>query len=81
MSQQDKPENFVKNFAENFGKNFALNCPPPKRKTSPKTSLCRNPLLIKIYYRIVIYDRGAPCVDAIFLGIAYICPLKEGFTA
>ena len=30
---------------------------------------------------IVIYYRGAPCADAIFLGIADICPLKEGFTA
>ena len=35
----------------------------------------------KIYYRIVIYYRGAPCADTIFLGIADICPVEEGFTA
>ena len=35
----------------------------------------------EIYYRIVIYYRGTPCADTIFLGIADICPLKEGFTA
>ena len=41
----NKAENFVKNFAANFAKNFAPNCPPSNTETSPKTSLCRNPLL------------------------------------
>ena len=29
----------------------------------------------------MIYHRGAPSADAIFLRIADICPVKEGFTA
>ena len=38
--------NFAKKFTANFARNFAPNCPCSKAETSPKTSLCRNPLLI-----------------------------------
>ena len=44
-SQQNKPENLAKNFGPNFAKNFAPDCPPYKKETSPKTLLCRHPLL------------------------------------